>query len=348
MKMAFLRNTWYVAARAQHVTREFLVRDILSEPVLMYRKENGEAVAIGNRCPHRFAPLSMGKLVGDAVECGYHGLQFDCSGACVLNPHGDGKIPRNAAVKTYPIVERYGFIWIWMGSPEKADPSLIPEFSHLADPKFTSVGDEMIQEANYELVVDNLMDLSHAMFLHADYQKTDMFLTAKHDVEQIGNSLHSRRVVPGTKPPPSFKSSLEDPDQPVDYWLNVRWDAPGLCVLDIGVVSAGRPQEEGIRRYGTHLVTPETEYRTRYYYASSRNYRLNDKKADEELQKWQEVGFHQQDKPMIEAVQNMMGEATDLLSMKPILLSVDGASIRARRILNQMVAAEQEEKQLAP
>ena len=112
--MTFLRNVWYVAALDTEVGREMLTRTILNEAVVMYRKEDGQPVAIQDRCPHRFAPLSRGKLVGDHVECAYHGLQFDCSGKCVVNPHGDGKIPQAARVKNYPFIQRYGLMWIWI------------------------------------------------------------------------------------------------------------------------------------------------------------------------------------------------------------------------------------------
>lgn len=339
-KVQFLKNTWYVAAWQGSVTRQLLARTILGEPLLFYRKLDGGVAAISDRCPHRFAPLSMGKLVGDNVECGYHGLQFDCNGACVLNPHGDGKIPRAAVVRHYPVVERYGFVWVWMGEVERADPALMPDYSHLTSEAFTTVGGEMVQQANYELVVDNLMDLSHAMYLHADYQRTDDFLTARHDVSQENGILYSKRFVPGTRAPVSFRTSLPDPDAPVDYWLDVQWSAPGLCVLEIGVVPAGHDRQHGIRRLGTHFVTPQTETSSLYFYASSRNYRLNDTVADDEIKNWQDVGFHQQDKPMIEAVQRMMNGQTDLMALKPILLPPDAASMRARRLLRQLIAEE--------
>ena len=341
--MAFLRNTWYVGAWAYEVTRELTTRKLLGEPVLFYRKENGAAVAIGNRCPHRFAPLHLGKLVGDDVECGYHGLKFDCSGACVDNPHGDHKIPASAKVKAYPLVEQHGLVWVWMGSPELADPAHIPAYPHLVSPQLKTIGDVMLQRANYQLVVDNLMDLTHVNYLHAPYQKNDDFLAAKHDVVQKGRTLDSLRSISSTRAPQSFTPFLKDPDAPVDYWLNIRWHAPGACQLEVGVVPVGQPMDAGIRRLGTHIVTPETETTTHYFYASSRNYLLDDPKADLETQNWQQLGFHEQDKPMLEAVQQMMGTA-DLDSLNPVLLASDVAAVRVRRMMKELIDNEVQEK----
>jgi phenylpropionate dioxygenase-like ring-hydroxylating dioxygenase large terminal subunit len=197
----------------------------------------------------------------------------------------------------------------------------------------------MMQQAHYELVVDNLMDLSHVNYLHAPYQQVDDFLSAKHDVVQDGNALESRRTVPATRAPQSFRPFLDDPDAPVDYWLNIRWHAPSCCLLETGVVPAGRPRDEGLMRIGTHIVTPVSATSTQYLYASSRNYRLDDPDADDETARWQQMGFHEQDKPMIEGVQRRMGER-ELMSMRPILLATDAAAVRARRLLAAMIEAE--------
>lgn len=126
--MKLLRNTWYAAAWSRDVGVDFSTRELLGEPMLLYRKHDGAPVAMIDRCPHRFAPLSMGKRVGDGVECGYHGLQFDCSGDCSKNPHGDGRIPPGARVRSFPAEDRYGLVWIWAGEPSRADASLIPDF----------------------------------------------------------------------------------------------------------------------------------------------------------------------------------------------------------------------------
>lgn len=337
----YLRNTWYVAAWASEVVRELFHRTILDEPVLLYRKEDGSAVAMADRCPHRFAPLHMGTLKGDSVECGYHGLRFDGSGKCVLNPHGDGRIPQAAKVKAYPLVERDSLLWIWMGDPAKADAAQIPDFAFLADAARGTVGGYLPTKASYLLLVDNLLDLSHTQFVHKGYQDTDAFLRGKHEVVQEGNTVHSNVWAPNGKAAPVFVKRLPSADADVDMWANMRWDPPSCLRLDIGVTLAGRPREEGaVQSLSAHILTPESEWTTHYFYANSRIDQVGDPQRDAAVREWQRVGFSEQDKPMIEAVQRNMG-TTDLMSLRPVLLSVDGGAVRARRVLAKLIEQEQ-------
>lgn len=337
--MKFIRNTWYVAAWGDEVGRALLPRTLLEEPVVLYRRTDGRPVAMQDRCPHRFAPLHMGQLDGDVVECPYHGLRFDGTGACVLNPHGEGRIPGAARVGTYAVEERYGVVWIWMGRSEDADASKIPSFGHLVDPSLRTVKGSTHIKANYQLVADNLLDLTHTQFLHARTQKTPDFLVVPHEVVQEGSTVHSRRWMANTRGAKSFMRNFPDPEMPVDQWTRARWDPPGLCRLDTGVTPTGRPETEGIRRNGSHLLTPETETSTHYFFANTRNYRQDDAAADADIREWQRVGFEEEDKPMLEAVQARMG-TTDLMALKPILLSPDGAAMRARRIMQRLAAQE--------
>ena len=338
----FIRNLWYVAAWASELTDGLLGRTLLDESVLLYRQADGTAVAIGNRCPHRFAPLSDGrKCENDAIECPYHGLRFDATGACVMNPHESGKIPRAARVASYPLVERHGVLWIWMGDVSAADPSRIPAFDQITGAGYRTITGHTAIAANYELIADNLLDLSHTQFVHANFARADDVLKVRHEVTQDGNTVHSRRWIPNIVGPKSFTRSLSDPQAKVDHWIRVRWDAPGLHRLDVGVVAAGVPEREGIRREGSHLLTPQTRTSTHYFYASSRNYRQDDPAEDEAIREWHRIGFGEQDKPMIESVQRMMGDH-DLMALKPILLPVDAAAVRARRIMDGLRNSEAE------
>lgn len=332
----FIRDLWYVAAWASEVSDRLFSRTLLGEPVLIYREQDGTAVAIGNRCAHRFAPLDLGRRCEDgSIECPYHGLRFDRSGACVHNPHEDGKIPRNARVPAYPLVERYGLLWIWMGDPARADADRIPAFDQLTNPGYRTITGRTGIKAHYELVADNLLDLSHSQFLHAKFARADDVLTVRHEVTQDGDTVFSRRWIPDIPAPNFFARCMPAPKARVDHWVRVRWDAPGLHRLDVGVTSAGRPEEEGMRRQGSHLLTPENETSTHYFYASSRNYLLENENEDEAIREWHRVGFGEQDKPMIEAVQRMMGDH-DLMSLKPVLLPVDTAAVRARRVMDAL------------
>jgi vanillate O-demethylase monooxygenase subunit len=119
----------------------------------------------------------------------------------------------------------------------------------------------------------------------------------------------------------------------------VRWDAPGLHRLDVGVTPVGHAEERGIRREGSHLLTPETEMSTHYFFANSRNYRLDDEQEDQAIREWHRIGFGEQDKPMIQAVQRMMG-SNELMSLKPVLLPIDSAAVRARRVMEMLRARQ--------
>lgn len=190
--MPYLLNTWYVAGWSEDVQPGALMsRTLLEQPVLMFRDSGGVPRALLDRCPHRFAPLSMGRLSddGQSVQCAYHALRFDGHGACVHNPHGDGRIPPAAKVRTYPLVERYGVLWIWMGDAAKADAALIPDFS-LIDPEHWHVGKRYLHaKANYVLETDNIMDLSHVEFLHPSTLGTPAVKNALTDIRQEGNTV---------------------------------------------------------------------------------------------------------------------------------------------------------------
>ena len=166
----YLRNAWYCAAWSDALgDNGVLGLTILKEPVVLYRQGNGEVVALEDRCAHRFAPLSMGHVVGgNRIQCPYHGLEYDKTGACVLQPHGNKNIPSRARVKSYPVIEKHKAIWVWMGD-KPADPAKVPDFSVMDNvPELhTTKLDKIMVKANVELVIDNLLDLSHTSFLHA-------------------------------------------------------------------------------------------------------------------------------------------------------------------------------------
>ena len=131
----YLRNVWYVAAWDHEVPADRpLARTILGERLVFFRDADGRPQALFDRCPHRFAPLSMGKVVDGCIQCPYHGLQFGGDGACTRNPHGSGLIPKAAQVRSYPVVERWSVLWIWIGDAAQADPELIPNFRSM-DPE---------------------------------------------------------------------------------------------------------------------------------------------------------------------------------------------------------------------
>ena len=162
------RQHWYVGATTGEVGREPLGRTVCGRHVVLFRREDGSAVALDDRCPHRGYPLSAGALVGDEIQCGYHGLRFDGCGTCVWAP-GQDRVPSRANVAAVPLIERGPWVWLWMGDPDAADPSLLPAMAWLDDPAWATVHGVEPLAARASLLIDNLLDLSHETFLHAGY-----------------------------------------------------------------------------------------------------------------------------------------------------------------------------------
>ena len=162
----YMRNCWYAAAWSRDIEPgKPFARTICEEPVVIFKTETGRLVALEDRCVHRRAPLSLGRIKGEFIECGYHGLQYDCSGMCVRIP-GQQDIPERASVRAYPLADKWRWLWIWMGDPEKADESLIPDVHWNDSPGWVSPGETLHMNGHYQLLIDNLLDLSHLTFLH--------------------------------------------------------------------------------------------------------------------------------------------------------------------------------------
>jgi vanillate O-demethylase monooxygenase subunit len=343
--MTYLRNVWYVAGWANEIVKgRLLARQICDEPIVFYRDEAGTPHALFDRCPHRFAPLSMGKLCdgGKSIQCGYHGLRFGADGKCTHNPHGDGRIPIAAAVKSYPVVERWNLLWIWTGDPAKADPALIPEFPFL-DTEHWYVGMGRLDiDANYVLESDNIMDLSHIVYLHPDTLGAGRQGEGKTTVTQEGNTVWSRRVIRNEVLPAFLYQATGLPqDVPCDRWLDVRWDAPSCMYLQADTALQGTPREQGVLSSQAHLFTPATQGKTYYFFSFSMPKSLGPWAQDVANQN---VGalrepFILEDKPMVEAQQRALGDRS-FWDMKPVLLDIDAPAVRARRVLEQMLAAE--------
>ncbi|OPA90917.1 vanillate monooxygenase [Pseudomonas fluorescens] len=343
--MKFLHNAWYAAGWADDVdVGKLVAKTFLNQRVVMFRDSQGAIKGLQDRCPHRFVPLHLGELKGDTIQCAYHGLVFDCTGACVLNPHGNGAIPKAARVRRYPMAELYGLIWIWMGDEAKADPQLIGDFSEM-DPVRKYVGKSYLSvNANYVLENDNIMDLSHIEFLHKASLGSSKVSEGKIDVVQVGDTVHSKRSTVGEKLTAALEKMRGIPaGQLVDRWLDVRWNAPASMLLTTGYTFTGRPKEEGRELFVTHLFTPETESTTHYWFgiAFPRSMGLEGEKLAEQNVQWLIQPFSEEDMPMLEAQQQEIGDR-DFWSLNPVLLPSDGGAVRARRVLDRLIKEEQE------
>jgi vanillate O-demethylase monooxygenase subunit len=339
--MPFLKNAWYAAAWDDEVLAGVLFhRRILGEQILLARDENNVAYALRDRCPHRFAPLHLGAHCGNAVQCGYHGLTFSFDGRCVQNPQGDGKIPPKAVVQVYPLVAQQTLLWIWMGDPARADPRLIPQFRGLDPKRFAINKGYMHRPVNYEYMTDNIMDLGHIEFLHKGLLGSEAVRRAKAEMRQDGTTVYSSRLTNNEILPAPLDALFETAGKPVDRWLDVRWDAPALMQLVVGVTPTGSPERVGRETPGVHLMTPETEFTTHYFWSNARDFRRDDAELHAQLDAGLRFAFEHQDKPMIVAQREAMEDA-EFWSMNPIVLEGDAGAVRARRILRRLIHEEQ-------
>ena len=335
----YLLNAWYVAALSTEVGPENLFhRKLLDTSVLLYRNRDGAAVALHDRCPHRFAPLHLGKRVGDEVQCLYHGLRFDSSGACTHSPHGDGSVPARACVRGFPVEERYGVLWIWMG-----DASLIPNYDRLDGLHPNAVGHgHMHMPVNYQLIVDNVMDLSHVDHVHGPLLNTAGKLSPqKPPITEDEASVLVRWDWQQHPAIGLLAPFLPDPAGPAEQFVQVHWTAPANMFITVSAVQGGREFERGGTSWDFHLMTPESETSTHYFFATARNFLPE----DGDLNKMKTEGmihtFMTEDEPLIAAVQAEMG-TTDFWSLKPALLSCDPAPVKARRRLQKLIEMESE------
>jgi vanillate O-demethylase monooxygenase subunit len=335
----FLRNTWYMAGWSREIGDALISRRIAGSPVLLYRATDGSVVAMTDRCPHRFAPLSLGTREGDAVTCGYHGLTFDRSGICVRNPYGN-KIPNGADVTTYPVVEQHGIVWLWLGDLAHADPLLVPNFSMLAEaPGSSTLTGYTRMLANYEFGTDNLMDLSHIEFVHkGSFAGAGVIFAGAHQVRQVGETLHSDWWMPEVKAPP-HTAGIYPPDMITDHWLDMRWNAPASMYLQVGATPTSKPREEGITVHQAHILSPEADGTTHYFWASTYAAGPGIPDMAETLTSLFMTAFDDEDKPMIEAAYaNLEGE--DFWARRPVSLGIDQGGTRARRLIEAKLRKE--------
>ena len=235
----FLKNCWYVAAYDRELEDGGpLGRTLLNEPVVMFRDSAGEAIALEDRCCHRQLPLSLGQVLGDRLQCGYHGLEFDATGACVSVP-GQSKVPPGATIRSYQLVEKYGFLWIWMGDAAEADKALIPNWWWVDDSGWGhNPGAFLYIQCNYELITDNLLDLSHLGYVHTKTRGNDAIVDFPVKTERTENQVRMSRWIEDKPPPPLFKTGGGF-DGNVDRWQIVETEPPAHTVVYAGCGPVG-------------------------------------------------------------------------------------------------------------
>ena len=322
----FVKNAWYVAASSDEVSRKPMGRVLLNEPVVLYRREDGGVVALEDRCCHRRAPLHRGEVVGDALQCGYHGFTFDESGACIKVPGLDTP-PRNARVASYTVIERHNWIWIWMGEATP-DESLLPDFHQNDHPQWASARGYIPLAANYLLYVDNLLDLSHVGFVHRDVIGSDD-ADAELKFERLEKVVQGVRQSPDMAPPPLYKKlGLSDTVRQKKIMTFTPAAHIAIDITTSEVLPGGAIGREA-HIFVLNSITPERDNTCHYFWASARDFDIANEQMTALVHR-ETVRAFMQDKEMVEAQQAVidLDPASEIVSVR-----ADAGGLLARRVV---------------
>lgn len=332
-------NCWWVAAFSHEVGRSLLSRWLLDTPVVLFRKEDGSIAALEDRCPHRQAPLSIGRLDGDSVECGYHGFRFAPNGRCTLVPSMKDVTP-NFSVPSYPVKEIGPLVWIYLG-----DLALIdevpppPELPWLTDDQFRATSGRMEIAANYMLLKENVLDLTHLGYVHAkSFGITD--LTNPPEVTTDGNTVrYSQRFINAPLP---AGYALPLGLQPGVLWNREGYGAflsPAVQMSAVDLWDPSTPDASPKRVRFVHITTPVDQTHMHYFWIVARDH-ANDEATMQHFGQILEVGFAE-DEVVLEAIQALANRRPRRGSTDERSVKADAAAIQARRIVAGWMAREQ-------
>ncbi|MFV3074900.1 Rieske 2Fe-2S domain-containing protein [Niveispirillum fermenti] len=336
----FPLNAWYVAAYDVEVGRSLMARTICEKHVVLYRKLDGTPVALADSCWHRLLPLSLGSLEGDQVVCGYHGLTYDDTGRCVYMP-SQHTINPSACVKSYPLVERHRFLWIWPGDPALADPALIPDIHWNNDPAWAADGKVIHVRCDYRLVLDNLMDLTHETFVHNGSIGNRAVAEAPFTATHSDDTATITRWMIDIEAPPFWAAQLGRKDH-VDRWQIINFTAPSTIIIEVGIAPTGTGAPEGDRSQGVdgrviNCLTPESNGTCHYFWAFSRNFDIHNQARTHQIREGVARIFRE-DEQILEAQQKAIDANPGHVFYN---LNIDAGSMWARRLIDRMMEREQ-------
>lgn len=339
---ALIRNAWYVAARSAEIGRELLARSVLGTSTVMFRREDGQAVALQNRCCHRSFPLVDGQLDGDILTCGYHGLKYDANGVCIEIPMQQRK-PSGIALKAYRLIERGGFIWLWGGRFDDADESSLPHAEWLESPQWKAEVGYLHIKSSYVHLHENLLDLSHLSFLHAASFGTPEYARAPVEIQIEGHDIQAWREVECVLPA-IYAKPLGWEGMKARRRSGSQFVAPGLHI-NTGILTnlelpLGQQQPQPTVKV-LQLLTPETQHTTHYWYAQCRNFEVGNDAMGAFMLKANEAAF-QEDQVALERI-----TVLEQLDRDPDYFEIDIATdrpgIAMRQYLKACADAEQRE-----
>ena len=333
----FPLNQWYVAGFAWELKDQPLGRTLLGKPLVLFRTADGQPAALEDRCCHRALPLSHGTLEERGVRCGYHGLLFNGDGQCLEVP-GQAKIPSKAKVPAYPVRERDQLIWVWFGNADQPQPNgEPPAYEFHSNDDYLFEGGAYHYDAPYQLIHDNLLDLSHLGYVHLRTigGNASIHMNAQMRVDSDDTHVKVTRHMPGSQPPPTYTAAYPFQGK-VDRWQEIEFHVSHLRIwtgaADAGTESLDDPQRGGFHMRGFHGVTPETETTSHYFWTMATNPKDNREAIAAKVVE-QTVLTFDEDKGVIEAQYRNMLEFAD----RPMVdIHVDVGANRARRIIEAL------------
>jgi len=331
----FVLDAWYVVAWSSEITREPARRVVCARPIVLYRAEDGTPVALTDRCAHRGFPLSAGRTVGDAIECGYHGFTYGRDGTCIRIPAQD-RIPKSICVRSFPIIERDGWAWVWLGDEEKADQARIPDTHWMSDPAWATVTHTVSIACRAELIHDNLLDLTHESFLHTSTVGDEYIVDHGVTVQVHGDVVSVDRLMPGVQAPPLYASTMQTHGL-YDRFHCTEFHAPSFHILHSGITGTGRPRAEGFLIKVLNGITPVDDQHSIYYYAFSRNFAVDQDSATQELREGLGIVL-EEDRNALELQE--IGLQSRPSAERDALIAQDAGIIKARRIMDRLLDAE--------
>lgn len=342
----FLQNSWYVLgwANALAPAGHPIGRVIIEQPIVVWRDERGLLHASEDRCPHRHAPLSHGRVVGNSIQCMYHGMTFGTDGQCLHMPLMNE--PPKASIRIYPVVEKDSWIWVWTGNPALADENLIPSAFGIDDADRPMRSNSIEYDAHYQLVHDNLCDLSHVDFVH---DATLRQATGAYWSETAPRILKRDRAI-------RFERWFENADLPgrpgekVDTWITYDFAVPGIFILQGARYPLGTAKrfdwkaptgiEPIVRNIDQQAVTPVSRTRTAYHYATGLIGSTPDITRQLATRMDVVMAAFEEDRQMIEAQQKIW-DLTDPAIPK-LFLPQDKGPFLMRKLMERLIKAEQD------
>ncbi|MBO9714562.1 aromatic ring-hydroxylating dioxygenase subunit alpha [Sphingomonas sp.] len=338
---SWVPNAWYVAAWDSEVDRAPLARTICGVPMMLYRKLDRSVVAMRDACPHRMLPLSMGLREGDSIRCKYHGLKLGPDGVAEEMPLKAEAVNRRICAETFAVAERHRFVWVWVGDKASADPALIPDLWPCSAEGWTFDGGYYHVAADYRLMIDNLMDLTHETHVHAGSIGQPELMEAPIEARVEGDRAYVARWMPGIDAPPFWRGALKQ-DGPVDRWQVCEFVPPSAVMIDVGVAPVGagatlERHDQGVRGMVIDCMTPETETSMHYFWGMARSFDVADTGFTARF-KQQQGGVFAEDKEILEAQQRAILANPGL---KLNAYSIDQGGVRARQIITRLIRAQE-------